>query len=80
MTEDRDWEKFESEAEDYIYALNHVREKLYGTGGGSWSNLPGSCSEFVRNVVNDVWYQAFEREHFMKSQPINREEAESSGE
>lgn len=60
MTEDRDWKKFEACAVDYLYALNYVREEMYGKGNGNWANLPGSCAEVVRTVTNEIWYQAFD--------------------
>lgn len=79
MPKDRDWEKFENEAADYLYALNHVREQMYGSGNGNWSNLPGSCAEFVHKVTNEIWYSAFERDLYV-TVPLNKEETESSGE
>lgn len=77
--EDRNWEKFEECAADYLYALNYVREEMYGTGNGNWSNLPGSCAEMVRSVTNEIWYTAFERDLYAPL-VLNKEETESSDE
>jgi len=40
--------------EEYMYIMNKVRESMYGTGGGTYANLPGSSVEQVRKITEYI--------------------------
>ena len=55
-----DWEAyqliFEEHLHVYMTLANRIREEMYGTGNGNWSNLPGTCAERVLDVLNTISY------------------------
>jgi hypothetical protein len=47
---------FEEHLAHYMKMLYRVKEEMYGTGGGNFSNLPGSCTQQVVEVTNSLLY------------------------
>ena len=48
------YEIFEENLTTYKYVLDKVKDELYGTGFGNYSNLPGSCFEVVYKITNTL--------------------------
>ena len=49
-------ELFEQKATTYIDLMNKVKDMMYGTGGGNYSNLPGTCQEVLRDITQSLMY------------------------
>jgi len=49
---------FAEKAVTYIKLLDVVRELMYGTGNGNYSNLPGSCLEIVNDITRSLLYDS----------------------
>ena len=49
---------FEQKATTYINLMNKVKDMMYGTGGGNYSNLPGTCQEVLRDITQSLVYDA----------------------
>ena len=49
---------FEQKATTYINLMNKVKDMMYGTGGGNYSNLPGTCQEVLRDITQSLIYDA----------------------
>jgi len=47
---------FEQKATTYIDLMNKVKDMMYGTGGGNYSNLPGTCQEVLRDITQSLMY------------------------
>ena len=47
---------FEQKATTYINLMNKVKDMMYGTGGGNYSNLPGTCQEVLRDITQSLMY------------------------
>jgi len=47
---------FEQKAQVYINLMNKVKDMMYGTGGGNYSNLPGTCQEVLRDITQSIIY------------------------
>ena len=47
---------FEQKATTYINLMNKVKDMMYGTGGGNYSNLPGTCQEVLRDITQSIIY------------------------
>jgi len=47
---------FEQKAQVYINMMNKVKDMMYGTGGGNYSNLPGTCQEVLRDITQSLIY------------------------
>jgi len=57
---------FEQKATTYINMMNKVKDMMYGTGGGNYSNLPGTCQEVLRDITQSLIYDtewAFKAAH-----------------
>ena len=57
---------FEQKATTYIDLMNKVKDMMYGTGGGNYSNLPGTCQEVLRDITQSLMYDveyAFKAAH-----------------
>jgi hypothetical protein len=49
---------FEQKAHVYINMMNKVKDMMYGTGGGNYANLPGTCQEVLRDITQSLIYDA----------------------
>ena len=47
---------FEQKATTYIDLMNKVKDMMYATGGGNYSNLPGTCQEVLRDITQSLMY------------------------
>ena len=47
---------FEQKAQVYINMMNKVKDMMYGTGGGNYANLPGTCQEVLRDITQSLIY------------------------
>jgi len=47
---------FEQKATVYINMMNKVKDMMYGTGGGNYANLPGTCQEVLRDITQSLIY------------------------
>ena len=47
---------FEQKAQVYINLMNKVKDMMYGTGGGNYANLPGTCQEVLRDITQSLIY------------------------
>ena len=47
---------FEQRAQVYVNLMNKVKDLMYGTGGGNYSNLPGTCQEVLRDITQSLMY------------------------
>ena len=57
---------FTDKAMEYIKLMDIVKELMYGTGTGNYSNLPGTCLEVVKDITQSLLYDTefeFEEEH-----------------
>jgi len=57
---------FEQKATTYINLMNKVKDMMYGTGAGNYSNLPGTCQEVLRDITQSLMYDteyAFKAAH-----------------
>ena len=57
---------FEQKAQVYINMMNKVKDMMYGTGGGNYANLPGTCQEVIKDITQSLIYDveyAFKAAH-----------------
>ena len=54
---------FAEKAVTYIKLMDVVKELMYGTGHGNYSNLPGTCLEVVQSIASTLMYDT---EHVFK--------------
>jgi len=47
---------FAEKATTYIKLMDIVKELMYGTGNGNYSNLPGTCLEVVQSIASTLIY------------------------
>jgi len=47
---------FEQRAQVYVNLMNKVKDLMYGTGGGNYANLPGTCQEVLRDITQSLIY------------------------
>jgi hypothetical protein len=47
---------FEQRAQVYVNLMNKVKDLMYGTGGGNYANLPGTCQEVLRDITQSLMY------------------------
>jgi hypothetical protein len=47
---------FQEKARTYVTFMGIVKELMYGTESGNFSNLPGSCQEVIRDITNSLIY------------------------
>ena len=47
---------FTDKAMEYIKLMDIVKELMYGTGTGNYSNLPGTCLEVVKEITQSILY------------------------
>ena len=48
------WKLFDEQVCQYMIALYKVKEEMYGKGTGNFSNLPGTCTEHVVKITNNL--------------------------
>lgn len=51
------WEIFDEELTHFVFALNKVKDEMYGSGGGNFSNLPGTCTQQVVQITHHLLYE-----------------------
>lgn len=49
--------------DEYMFVMNKVREEMFGPGGGTYANLPGSCTEQVRKITEYVIDKCSKKEY-----------------
>ena len=47
---------FQEKARTYVTFMGIVKELMYGTESGNFSNLPGSCQEVIRDITTSILY------------------------
>ena len=47
---------FQEKARTYVTVMRIVKELMYGTESGNFSNLPGSCQEVIRDITTSILY------------------------
>lgn len=47
---------FQEKARTYVTFMRIVKELMYGTESGNFSNLPGSCQEVIRDITTSILY------------------------